>query len=543
MRRWVKRNLFLIVLFFLSFFVSLAIFFHTFRVDKEGNLLIAAKLWSDFGSTIPLIRSFSLGENFPPEYPIFPGRPIRYHFGFYAIVGLLERSGIRIDIALNTLSALSFSLLVILIYLLAQTLFQKRAISILSITMFLFPGSLGFINYFKKNPIFPGNILQIFTNREFASFGPYDRGIISAFWNLNIYTNQRHLAMAYSFFIVVLILLYRYKDNPKGINYYLAMMLGLVIGMFPFFHMAVFGMIIVSLGIAFLLFPRLRLALLLIGIISAVIAFPQVVYMGKAELEVEYFRPGYLIEGLTPRNFVSYWFMNLGLNLILPFIGFLMATKDQRKMFIFFFVLFVIGNTFVFTTDIATNHKFFNIYLIGASVFSAYALYTIWRANWVGKITTILASFILTFSGLIDFFPILNDGYMKMIDIKNNPAASYILTTPKKSVFLNSKFLYDNASIAGRRIFMGWPYFSWGAGYDTIKREKIMKAILNPSSKSEACHLLEGEGIDYVEMEIPPDLLDYPINHDFYNSEFVKTYSNPESTYSIYSVSQSCKTL
>ncbi|TSC86331.1 MAG: hypothetical protein G01um10147_943 [Microgenomates group bacterium Gr01-1014_7] len=80
-------------------------------------MLIATKAWSDFASHIPLIRSFSLGDNFLPEYPLFPGEPIRYHFLFYAVVGYLEKLGLRIDYAFNILSALSFAFLIISIYL------------------------------------------------------------------------------------------------------------------------------------------------------------------------------------------------------------------------------------------------------------------------------------------------------------------------------------------------------------------------------------------------------------------------------------------
>src|SRR3990167_947392 len=106
---------------------SFWLMFSTFSY-KDGSILIAAKARSDFGSHIPLIRSFSLGNNFPPEFPIFPGEPIRYHFLFYFVVGLLERVGVRIDYALNLPSALSFSFLLITIYFLAKLIFKSRAV-------------------------------------------------------------------------------------------------------------------------------------------------------------------------------------------------------------------------------------------------------------------------------------------------------------------------------------------------------------------------------------------------------------------------------
>src|SRR3989304_5922874 len=106
-----KENPFEVLLFLVLLSFSVVIMFKTFNA-QGGDLKIASKAWSDFAATIPLVRSFSLGDNFPPQYPIFPGPPIRYHFVFYFLVGMLEKLGIRIDWALNGLSIVGlFSLM------------------------------------------------------------------------------------------------------------------------------------------------------------------------------------------------------------------------------------------------------------------------------------------------------------------------------------------------------------------------------------------------------------------------------------------------
>src|SRR3989344_8019775 len=120
---WRKR--FDIILIFFFFLFSFWLMFHTFGyVAVTSQMRPATTTWSDFGSHLPLIRSFSIGANLPrllrgeaPEYPLFPGAPIRYHFLFYAIVGLLERIGVRIDWALNVPSALGLGFLMVMIYL------------------------------------------------------------------------------------------------------------------------------------------------------------------------------------------------------------------------------------------------------------------------------------------------------------------------------------------------------------------------------------------------------------------------------------------
>src|SRR3989344_1387056 len=88
LKKYLKENLLEICLAVFSFLFSSWLMFSTFGY-KNGQMLIATKAWSDFASTIPLIRSLSLGFNFPPQYSLFPGEPIHYHFLFYLLVGVL----------------------------------------------------------------------------------------------------------------------------------------------------------------------------------------------------------------------------------------------------------------------------------------------------------------------------------------------------------------------------------------------------------------------------------------------------------------------
>ncbi len=83
---------------------------HTFRY-KDGMMFPKGKCWSDFGGHIALIRSFSMGDNFPPEPLTFSGPSLTYHFLFDFLVGMLEKLGVNIAFAFNFLSAIGLSLL------------------------------------------------------------------------------------------------------------------------------------------------------------------------------------------------------------------------------------------------------------------------------------------------------------------------------------------------------------------------------------------------------------------------------------------------
>ena len=535
-------------LFLLLFVFSSFLMWKTFQVTPEGDLKLASRVWSDFAATIPLIRSFSFGSNFPPEYPIFAGPPIRYHFLFFAAVGLLEKTGIRLDLALNSLSTISFFLLTIAIYYLGKMVFKSKKVGILSVILFLFNGSWGFLEFFRKNPISLNILDDIVKNREFSSFGPYDGKIVSAFWSLNIFTNQRHLGLAYAAFLFLMLFLYRYSKKPRKLTLNKICILGIILGLFPFIHMAVFGMMGIAILVAFLIFPKIRINIFALGCIALILAIPQFLYMGESEVQTSLIRLGYLLEDKTFIGFLKYWLMNFGFTLILAPIGFVIAKKPQKKIALPFLALFVAGNIFQFSPEVAANHKFFNLFIIGANLFTAYFLFRLWKLKSLNKVVKTLLLLplllLLTLTGLIDFFPIVNDSLLVLKDHRNNPTISFILNnTPKDSVFLNSSYLYHPASLAGRKIFMGWPYFSWSAGYDTDKRGKELDRIYTSNEKEKVCYLLKKNNIDYFTIQDTSRDRDFTkINVVFFNNNFTPIYKDLAGAISIFEVKTNCTT-
>ncbi|MDP1722656.1 MAG: hypothetical protein Q8L37_05590 [Candidatus Gottesmanbacteria bacterium] len=553
--------------------------FHTFGYDGTSNvpaafdggsaqkdILVARMVWSDFGSHIPLIRSFSMGDNFDrlrslqsPEYPLFSGEPIRYHFLFYALVGLLEKSGLRLDWALNIPSILGFTLLLAGIWSLAIALFKDTKVAVLSVIFFLFNGSLSFLKFFKDHPLSLNTPLDITSANAFPAFGPWDGGMITAFWNLNIYTNQRHLGLAFGIILLFVYWITRKSQSPIAINpkhqipstiwnLRAAFSWGLIIGLFPYFHQPSLLIFAVLLIWYFLAFPRLRKTILMTALTATLLILPQIMTTSLFRISnLEHSNlfgiwklvlgassvwfPGYLIfDRLTITNFLSFWFANLGLHSLLIPIGFFLLPNRAKKVLVPLFLLFVIGNVFKFSVEVAANHKFFNFALILGNMITAYTIVSIGKyvrimllrmkskspfPFFIGSICSIgsicLLVVFLTLSGFIDFFVVFNDAKGPLADVGsprfvveagNNQTASWIAAnTPRDAVFLNSSFLYHPASLAGRKIFMGWPYFAWSAGYDTYKRNDEMKVMYESRDPAVFCPLLKQYNISYVTVE------------------------------------------
>ena len=531
------------ILFATAFVFSSWLMWHTFSYQNH-TFYIAAKAWSDFAAHLPLIRSFSWGQNFPPEYPLFPGEPIHYHFLFYALVGFLERLGLSIDWALNFPSALAFLGLILALYFLAKLLFKSRFVSFLSVILFLFNGSFAFLEFFKNHHLSLRTPIEIFQNNTFPSFGPYDGKIVSAFWNLNIYTNQRHLALAFGLILLAFILILKSLTQNQTITLRRAVFIGFFLGLIPFIHSAGFVMAIVVFAGLSLIFKNQWRALLTIVLIAAALGFPQIFLAQGADATRNFrFNPGYLIAGrLTLANFLTYWFLNLGLSFFLIPLGLAKANSLAKGVFLAFCPLFIIGNLFQFSPEMAANHKFFNLFLIIGNIFVASAVFLIWQKKIFGKILAMVIIFFLTLSGIIDFFPIKNDSSLTIDDFPKNPDITWIKEkTPPKSVFLNSSYLYHPASLAGRKIFLGWPYFAWSAGYDTDQRGKIMKAIYENKDKNKICQLLTNNKIDYLITEDTRGDKNLPeIDLESFQTTFEPVYSNPKNNFQIYEVKSNC---
>jgi len=537
---------------------------------KDGAFIIAAKAWSDFAAQIPLIRSFSFGDNFPPQYPLFPGLPIHYHFLFYLLVGVLEKIGFKIDLALNIPSIVGFFSLLMTLYFLGRKIFSSKMVGVLSVLFFLFNGSFSFLYFFQKNPLSPNTIQKIIANTNFASFGPYDNNLVSAFWNLNIYTNQRHLAASFAFSLIVLYIFllpvlqkplthknhahffskkiknvmeffFDFSDIKQAITK--SIVLGLLLGSFFFFHIAVFGMTTLSICLLSLFFKRLRLQGLLIIIVTCIIAYPQYKYLNSVDQAFgSKFYFGYLAaNGLTFFSFIKYWTYNLGLHIVFIPLGFFYSSIRQKKILITFFVFFIIGNIVQISPDIATNHKFFNYFMLVGNMFTAYFLVMLWGKTKVLRPVIIVSFFFLVFSGIIDFFPIYNDTKGPLSDYPKNPDITWIMkNTPKNSIFLNTSFLYAPESMAGRKIFLGWPYFAWSAGYDTTGRHMEIKKILSSENKAEICTYLQKHNLSYISITHPSE--DFPYSQEWFEKTFIPVYKNPSSGIVIYAERNNCKT-
>ena len=115
---------------------------------------------------------------------------------------------------------------------------------------------------------------------------------------------------------------------------------GIAIGILPYFHQPMLIVFAVLLPWYFLIYPKLRVVLLTIGLTAGILIIPQLTSVflsftrhpgldpgsssfflwipAFAGMTKQLWYPGYLVhEGITFQQFLSFWFQNLGLHALL----------------------------------------------------------------------------------------------------------------------------------------------------------------------------------------------------------------------------------
>lgn len=528
---------------------------------KDGTLLIGNNEWSDFGPNTAIIQNFAVGHNFPTQYPHFSGEPIRYHFLFYFQAGNLTFLGLNLAWSLNLLSIVTLVAMLALVMALGQALFNSRAVGRLGAALFFFHGTLSFVAFLRSQPSLNAAFHAIVGLKDFLPSGYSYRGELWGIWTQVVYLNQRHFASGFGILLgVVLFLLDRYRQhnaeraiktaeetspefeaNPpmplapwetpapiepaaprkrpllQRLRELPAKLIvidtsflfaGCLLGLLPFWNALIFTAAFAIIAGLFVLFPCRR-QLIAMGLMTAVIALPQLILLksGGAQTATHpFFHWGYVIDQATWDKVIRYVGFSFGLKLALVAIALAFASWFQIRFFLTLLPLFVMTFSLQVSIELLANHKYLNIWLIISNLFVAYGVGRLWRLRppWL-RIFSQPAALIVTgaifLGGLIDLFPIHNAFWIQM-KYAGDPLVKWVQeNTRPHDVFLSDRFVNHQILLAGRRIFYGWPSFSWSAGYDTTTRDYEYREFFESTDPYAVFRLLQKHKIAYVAID------------------------------------------
>jgi sugar lactone lactonase YvrE len=518
---------------------------------KNGTLLIGNNEWSDFGPNTAIIQNFAVGHNFPTQYPHFSGETIRYHFLFYFQAGNLCFLGLNLAWSLNLLSIITLVSLMALLMALGQLLFQSRTVGRIGAALFFFHGTLSFISFFKSQPSLSAAFHSIFALKDFLFSGYPYRGESWGIWTQVVYLNQRHFASAVSLLVIVLLFLIdRYRQHyavrkakleadrsfttyetyeeapvapPPEVPFWerlrqLAgklvifdksfLFAGFLLGLLPFWNALVFTAAFAILSALFVAFPCRR-QMVGLGLMAGLVAMPQLLLLKAGGVQTpthSLLHWGYIIEPPTIGNVVRYIGFSFGMKWGLILVALLFATWFQRRVFLALCTMYVMTFCLEMSLETLANHKYLNIWLILGNLFVAYAIWRLWliQPRWLAMATravAILALGAITVSGAIDLVPIHNCYWIEL-KYEGDPLVKWVRENTKPhDIFLSDRFVNHQILLAGRRIFYGWPSFSWGAGYDTTLRDNEFRQLFESADPYAVFRLLRKHKIAYVAID------------------------------------------
>lgn len=489
--------------------VSWFLMFKAFHAGPDGTLLVGTNEVFDFGHALSVIRSFSHGANIPYSSPFIAGSPHVYHFLFYYWVGILERFGLPIVYAFNVPSILALSGLLFVVYTLARYFYKSITSGVLAIYFVLTSSTLMFWYFLRDH-----TVASIWQNASYYFAGPYDGSIISIFWTLNVFVNQRHLVFGLSVILVLYFIATQRKSN--------VIVLAVLCGLLVWWHTTLLLAAVLLIGGLYILQKQYKSGVLFVMLATAV-AFVQIIpwiaslgavrqLEGKQNL-FYYF----LSDDLA--SLLRYWFLNLGLAIITIPAGLYVLPKNKRVFFLPFFVLFFLANSVRFGSDITENHKFLNLVFVLCSILSAGWISWCMKKGKVGAIVSVVMIVLLSLSGIINFMVIKNDFQYPVADYGASDFMRWIRDeTDSKSVFLSYQDIFDPIALAGRKTYFG---FYGAKAYP--ERSAVAKSIYEATS-SVALH---NNSINYVVLpKWKKDDFHYAIDERYFRSQLPVAYED-----------------
>jgi len=257
----------------------------------------------------------------------------------------------------------------------------------------------------------------------------------------------------------------------------------------------------------FILCP-LRKQVMALGITAGALALPQVIYLsgGNRAPAPSLFYWGYTLSNPTIWNVFKYLGFTFGIKWLVIAFALAFTTGLQRRVFLAISTLLLVAFSLQLSVEVLANHKFLHIWLIIANLFVAYGLWHLWHQAIRGttipaKVLAVVLVLLIIPGGIIDLFPIHN-AYWSEVPYKNARLIEWLTKeTDARSIFLTDRFVTHPILMAGRRVFYGWPYYAWSAGYRTAEREAVYRQMWHERNVQILLQLLHDNGVSYVALD------------------------------------------
>ena len=508
-------------------------FFRRAMLDMKGGGIGtgAVNNLGDLPFHMLVVNGFAIGQNFPPDNPIFSGTTMSYPFITDFIAAMLNVAGASVHDAMLLQNVVLILAIVILMGWFTYRFTGSSFAAVIAPFLLLFNGGLGFLLFFgdaiKSDAGILGQVFQL--NSDYTLRG----GTIWRWGDAltTLFVTQRTLLLGMPLALIVFTKVWDWLNNknnveensengdvtflsPTQIPY---VVVGLIAGLLLLIHTHTFLVVSAVTGfIALIDWRRWRMwAAFLMG--AAVTTVPQLIFATNGTATSAGSFIGFdLGWDNGDNNALWFWFVNTGifLPLLAMALWFLLRTasnKEQRldepsarpqasRMLLFFFpfiLCFVGANTLRLAPWIWDNIKVL-IYCYVASVpLVAWLLSRVLRRPF-GYAAVSASIVILIFSGFLDVWRTATAQIEhQIIDSSMVTAANELNSKiPRDSLIVTAPEFATIPVLTGSRWFLGYTGHVWSHGIDPYRRQDIVKKIYAGGEESKK--LIDDNGIDYV---------------------------------------------
>lgn len=547
----------------------------TFRyvLHADGNhLYMGYTVFSDYAPNLSLIRSFSWFENFPTQYPFFAGEDIKYHFMFMFFCGNLERMGLPIEIAYNLPSILGLFGFLVMLTQFALRVTGRFSAAVITPFLFVFRSGLALF-YFIAEHLSAGDLIDAF--RENSVFIGYTPNENWGLWNYNVYLNQRHLGFGLLIVMAVIWYYYGYLENACGgydpsrpgkltdtaitrsLSAYIkglfftqeawavrdlprVILTAVILGMLSFWNGAcVIGGLLVLAGFA--LFSRNKLDFLGLAIITVCMSFMQTHFFINGSAVSPAFYWGFISESKTVIGVLWFLIEISGMTIAGAIFAAIVLEGKYRALICAFLLPTVFAFTMSLTPDVTVNHKYIMMSMAFLSVVWAEILVRLWRdrRTAAARIFAIILAVILMATGAYDFVIIIrNNGKDHEFAVDTESELGHYIkdNLTWDDLVLSGPDSVSDFTVSGCRMYCGWPYYAWSAGYDTDYRFEMAKYIYTIDDEAELLRTLSEENINYVLYERGMYYDDVEAREDVIATALSLVFESEDGNYRLYRV-------
>ena len=531
--------------------------FYVFYI-RDGVLYSGLTVYGDYAPHTAMMRSFSLGNNFPTQYPHYGGADVKYHFMFQFLTGNLEYLGLRMDFAYNIVSSASLVGFLMLLYQLALRITGKISCGAVTIFLFFFRSGMAFFRFVWEH-IQTGDLLE--TLSENVSFIGYTTNENWGLWNFNVYLNQRHLAFG---LLLVTLALYLFMDwleagtahEEKGLlwmkgrffskegwksrNPEQALLMGMFLGLCAFWNgAAVIGGLLILCGFA--IFSDGKIDYAITAAVSIFFSYLQTkIFISGSAMSPQIYL-GFLAEDKTVWGVVKYLFWMSGIFFLGLAVLVWFMRRRERMILLGFLFPTIFAFVLLMTPDINVNHKYIMISYAFLAIFWAWAICSLWNRKLYGKILAAVLAICLSATGIYDFAVIVRGngpGRRVAVNMDSDLTKWLADNLDKDDLLLTPEYSMNEVTMSGVMLYCGWPYYAWSAGYDTNYRAAQAVTIYTTMDSEELKKVAKQERITYILFEEGSEFEQQQCVEDTIAATYEKVYETEDGRIRIYKTSE-----